>query len=509
MNGTDRREFLAEVGRGMLAALAGSALVGEMGLGDAARANERPGPTLAALDRLAGLLQQTGPDRLVGVVKEQLDRGATLRELVAAGALANARAFAGQDYDGYHTFMALTPAHAMARELPERERALPIFKVLYRNSVLIASGPGPFRDALGEVKAAPVDDDRTAALLQAASRNRKIAEADRLAAALARRPVADAFDAVQPLIHDELNVHRVVLAWRSWEVLDFTGPEHARTLLRQTARHCADSPNHVVGHEAKGIRELLPQLLEKHRLPARPAPRAADDAWVERLARTVHGSRQADAAEAVAVALAEGFTPDAVGEAMSLAATDLILGDRGRKDGQRKPVASVHGDSVGVHASDAANAWRHVAGVVGARNAAASLIACAYHTAGQTKRQMEKPYPLPEDVEAVKDREATPLLHALNEAVRHGDQRRACAVTQKYGDLGHPSELLFALLLRYAVSEDGSLHAEKFYRTAREEFGRTRAAFRWRHAVGLARVTASMTGWPAPGLEEARRALKL
>ena len=29
---------------------------------------------------------------------------------------------------------------------------------------------------------------------------------------------------------------------------------------------------------------------------------------------------------------------------------------------------------------------------------------------------------------------------------------------------------MFDLLLKYAVSEDGALHAEKYYRTATEEF---------------------------------------
>ena len=34
---------------------------------------------------------------------------------------------------------------------------------------------------------------------------------------------------------------------------------------------------------------------------------------------------------------------------------------------------------------------------------------------------------------------------------------------------------------RYAISEDGALHAEKYYRTVTEEFAAARPAFRWRH----------------------------
>ena len=57
-------------------------------------------------------------------------------------------------------------------------------------------------------------------------------------------------------------------------------------------------------------------------------------------------------------------------------------------------------------------------------------------------------------------------------------------------------------MVKYAVSEDGALHAEKFYRTVVEEFATTRPAFRWRQLIALARVTASEHGFPAPGYQE-------
>ena len=81
------------------------------------------------------------------------------------------------------------------------------------------------------------------------------------------------------------------------------------------------------------------------------------------------------------------------------------------------------------------------------------------------------------------------------------------ALAARYGELGHPAEELLPVLLDYAISEDGALHAEKFYWTAEEEFAATRPAFRWRHLIALARVSASQFGHPAPGLEEAKRLL--
>ena len=79
----------------------------------------------------------------------------------------------------------------------------------------------------------------------------------------------------------------------------------------------------------------------------------------------------------------------------------------------------------------------------------------------------------------------------------------------RYGELGHPARPAFDLLLRYAVSEDGALHAEKYYRTVTEEFAAARPAFRWRQLAALARVTASEYGYPAPGYAEACRLLKV
>ena len=80
---------------------------------------------------------------------------------------------------------------------------------------------------------------------------------------------------------------------------------------------------------------------------------------------------------------------------------------------------------------------------------------------------------------------------------------------QRYGEAGHSEKALFDLLLKYAISEDGALHAEKYYRTVREEFARSRPAFRWRHLAALARVTASEFGYPAPGYDEAKKLLKV
>src|SRR5437762_1539746 len=116
MMNCDRREFLADVGKGMLVASVGPALVADLGLAPAVAA-DGPAERLSFGDRepLVALMQETPPDKLLPALVAKLQAGTHLRELVAAAALANARTFGGHNYDGYHAFMALTPSYHMAQ----------------------------------------------------------------------------------------------------------------------------------------------------------------------------------------------------------------------------------------------------------------------------------------------------------------------------------------------------------------------------------------------------------
>jgi hypothetical protein len=513
MMNRNRREFLADVGKGMLLASVGPALAADLGLAPAFGAEGAERLTFGARESLVSLMEDTPADKLLPVLVAKLKDGTDLGALVTAAALANARTFGGQDYTGYHAFMALMPAYHMAAELPKDRQALPVLKVLYRNSRRIQECGGRNNEVLHPVEPADLPKDHPGGeLLREATRHEDVKAAERTFAALAKGPVGEAFNHLQFSVQDEVDVHRVVLAWRAWAVLDLAGKEQAHTLLRQSVRYCVDAEQWVrkSGRQPE-IRAVLPKLLDQYRLLGRPlGKRTADDAWVEGLAATVYGVDRARAADAAAAALAEGMSPEAVGEAISLASNRLVLCDPGRtKEEPGKPVGSVHGASVGVHASDSANAWRNIARVSDVRNTIASLIVGAYHTAGQSGRLLKQPYPQPEQLEKVTAKGAEALLREAEDAIKQKDQARACAVVQRYSEQGHPARPVFDLLLRYGVSQDGALHAEKYYRTVTEEFAATRPAFRWRQLVALARVTTSEYGFPAPGYAETCRLLKV
>jgi len=301
-------------------------------------------------------------------------------------------------------------------------------------------------------------------------------------------------------------------------LLGLIGKEQAHTLLRQSVRYCVQAESWPRKLIAEDSRTLLPKLLEEHKLLGRaPGDRKAEDGWVDEMSQTIFKGTPTQAAEVAAAALAEGMSPAALGESITLAANQLILRDRGRTPREEvtgKPVGSVHGDSIGVHACDSANAWRNLARVSNSRNCFASLILGAYQVAlDRTARGGDflnwEPLPLSQHLDQIKATDADALMRELEEAIHGNLQARASAVTQRYGQLGHPPRRVLDLLLRFAVTEDGALHAEKFYRTVNEEFASTREAFRWRHLVALARVTASEFGRPAAGIAEAQSLLKV
>src|SRR5438876_960413 len=213
--------------------------------------------------------------------------------------------------------------------------------------------------------------------------------------------------------------------------MDLIGREHAHTLLRQSVRYCvkAEGWNHNGTYDEP--RTLLPKMLEEHKLLGRtPGDRKADDKWVDELSQTIFKSTGEQAAAAAAAALADGMSPAHIGEAISLAANQLILRDMGRTPRDEvigKPPGSVHGDSIGVHACDSACAWRNLARVSNARNTFACLILGAYQVAlDRAARGGDflnwSPLPVKSHLDQVKSADADALLHEADEAIRQNLQ---------------------------------------------------------------------------------------
>jgi hypothetical protein len=498
----------------MLVAGLGTTLVNDLGF-STAFADEGPESlTFGKYDSLVDLLQNTPADKLQPILVDKLASGETdLKSLIAAGALANAETFGGEDYVGFHTAMAMLPALQMTEKLPSERQPLPILKVLYRNTQQIQELGGASKKTLRErIAAEEATVENLSLSIRDACRTPDVEQAEKLFAPMANRSLDEAFNVLQPVMQDDINVHRFVFAYRTRGLAEMLGQDHAYTILRQCVRFCAHHEAGRIKHgsQPSEIRTLMPKLLDQHKLAGlTPGDRDPGDAAVSELAEVVYRGPADRAADAVAAALAEGWSPEVVGEAISIASNLLVL--RQGPDQWR-----THGDSKGVHSSDATNAFRNMARLADRQHALTGLVVAAYHIA------IHKPfsgdaYPTAEHRAQIKATDPEGLLAEAEDAVRHNDQGRAAAAIALYGEGGGSPEPVYQRMLKYTISEDGRLHGEKYFHTVQEEYRTTRPAFRWRQIVGLARVTASAYGYDrqdkhgsrAPGYEEACRLLKV
>jgi hypothetical protein len=498
----NRREFMSDVGHGMLAAGLGASLASDLGFSTAFAEEGSESIPLGKYTRLVELMRDTAAEKLQPLLAAKIQKGETsLKQLVAAGALANAVTFGGCDYVGFHTAMAMLPALEMSRRLPSARKPLPVLKVLYRNSQLIQNVGGASKTTLHALK--PVDqaakEGDLGQQIRVVCRKADVNLGESLLATVGDSPLKS-LNALQPTMQDSLSIHRFVFAHRTYGLVGLLGKEHSYSMLRQCVRFaCNEEQKRLDRKDAREdpIRALVPKLLDQFKLAGKKlGKRDPGDAFVEELSQTIYHGPREQAAEAVAAALAEGIDPEVVGEAISLCSNLYVL----RQPTKGRDRWRSHGNSPGVHSSDATNAWRNMGRVADPQHAVTGLIVAGYYAGLQAfvndGGPFETPaYPTDDHRALVKVSDAKGLLAEAEDAIRHNDQGRAAAAIQIYGERGYKAEPVFALMLKYAVSEDGRLHAEKYYQTVTEEYRTIRPAFRWRQVVGLARVTASAYGY--------------
>src|SRR5262249_1494232 len=283
---------------------------------------------------------------------------------------------------------------------------------------------------------------------------RNMQASEKLFAASCKKSPEDALNALLLTVQDDTEVHRIVMVYRSWDLLDLVGKEQAHTVLRQSIHYCVDAENRMNRDRNRPAQETVSKLADQHQLLNRAlGNRALDDASLDKLSQAIFKSTPADAAGAAAQALSDGVAPGIIGEAIALAANQLVLRDNGRPKAASvdKPVGSVHGDGIGVHACDSANAWRNIARVSNPRHRIVCLLLGAYQVAlDRSHRGGDflnwQPYPREDAQRAVKSKSPSDLLGEAESAIRANDQPHACAAVERYGLLGGPAGPVFDLL---------------------------------------------------------------
>ncbi|MCA9058423.1 MAG: hypothetical protein KDA85_07990, partial [Planctomycetaceae bacterium] len=438
-----RRSFLRSVGSGTLLATLGGAAF-DMALVPRAFGSELEGElTFGDLEPLVRELQETPVDRLQPALVAKLNNGVSLQTLTGAAALANARTFGGEDYIGFHTFMALAPALKMSSLLTGSAAALPVLKVLYRNTDRIQEFGGRESEVLHSLSHNPATtgSEATADALHRAVMEHQTNSSEQLLAALVQTDRVSALNALIPLVQDSPEVHRTVLPYRAWDMQQIVGTEHALTLLRQSLRYCLQAEKYRRDNWNEHA-TMLSSLFDEFKLQGRAVgSRQAADEDVRRLSQVFAEAPPADAARAAAETLADGFEPSVIGEALSLAASRLVLRDGGRLpqwESPVKPAGCVHGDSVGVHASDSANAWRNLATVTTDSAALSCLIIGAWQVARDrdgSPNLLSDSLPTERHLNETTAQSADQLLTQLDEAIRFNQQAHATAIAYRYGQL--------------------------------------------------------------------------
>ena len=411
----------------MLAAGLGATVAGDLGFSTAFAEQGAESVELGKYEALVELMRETPADKLQPILAAKLQAGDTnLKQLIAAGALANSVTFGGCDYVGFHTAMAMLPALEMSRQLPSERQPLPVLKVLYRNAEQIQNVGGASKKELYEIDAAEAEEHATGGKLDEklrdACRATDVELGEQLLATVSDSPL-EAFNALQLAVQDDLNVHRFVFANRTYGLVGLLGEEYSHAMLRQCVRFCINHEQNRISKKRpeSPIRSLLPKLLDEHNLAgAKLGQRDLDDEAVDELSRVIYESSRPQAAEAVAAALAEGIDPEVVGEAISLASNRYVL-CQGSKQWR------THGDSAGVHSSDATNAWRNMARVADPAYAISGLIVAAYHAGVQSPPFKTPAYPTEDQRALVKVTNANKLLTEAEDAIRNNNQGRASA----------------------------------------------------------------------------------
>ena len=285
------------------------------------------------------------------------------------------------------------------------------------------------------------------------------------------------------------NAHKMILPVQSWLFLSQVGWGYAPHLLRASVRFVSNYPKRPEGFEvAQGTIEQF-RLLHA---PLRETTDRDEDRAVASLRRGILESRPATAARRVARALVRGLSLEGAAEAFSLAATDLYL-----------QVDPTYGEVGPVHITTAANSLRFVARCpfVGRETQLLALLQASYQVARRQEferhggHMMPERLPRTEDIEQVRQETPPDAVGALGSAISANDVRRATALAAWYGEQGNDAGPVLSLLDRIACTDDATImHALKQTQAMREEFERTRPAFKWTHLTAAVKFASWFHG---------------
>ena len=316
-----------------------------------------------------------------------------------------------------------------------------------------------------------------------------MAAAEGTFAALATASPDDAFNDLQYSVQDEIDVHRVVLAWRAWATArpgrQGAGPHPAAPVGALLRRDRAEP----AAQRGTGIRAVLPKLLDQYKLPGKAGGKrkaedevGREDGRDDLRRQPRQGRRRRGRGPGRRLSPGGGRRSDvAGGEPAGAARPRPGRRPTGRQAEGQRPRRLGRRPRLGLGQRLAEHRPRQQR----AQHRRQPDRAAAYHTAGQSGGQHKEAVPA-RPSSWRRSRPRTPRrccrdTEGRDQGARtRRGRRRWSTATASWSS---PERPVFDLLLRYAVSEDGALHAEKYYRTVtrgvRGRRGRRSAGGSW------------------------------
>lgn len=339
---TDRRQFLATTGAGLLGGAAAS--LGDLGfLGRlpkvaAAEANSADMvPLRPEIEPLVRLIEETPRDKVIEVVADRIRSGLSYRELLAALFLAGVRNIQPRPAVGFkfHGVLVVNSAHVASMSSPDEHRWLPMFWTLdYFKSTQA-------RDVQeGDWHMKPVDESKVPTPTEAikafthAMDNWDEGAADTAVAGLARTAGANEICELfyRYGARDFRSIgHKAIFVANSFRTLQTIGWEHSEPILRSLAyalqNRGGDRNPAENDHVADRPWRRNQQLVGKFR-PDWTAGKTDPQATRDLLAALRTGD-YAEVCDEIVRLSNEGYHPQVLWDAVFLGAGELLLRQRG------------------------------------------------------------------------------------------------------------------------------------------------------------------------------------
>ena len=283
--------------------------------------------------------------------------------------------------------------------------------------------------------------------------------------------------------------HTLITPALSLDMMELTGWDDGLPMLRGTLRYSCTFPRDLAPYQK------ATSLVEQFDLAARVSLGEKDPTTISQLRQEFLNAKPVDRPTLVAQALASGASADTVISALSLAACDMYL--------QLDPVPHDDFDAVSrevapIHIGTTLNVLRSSLRHMSPRTQAIAVVmgGCLLERGPSVLNkdfefisfEASRAYPYHEDVDSLATLDSSRLLDFLTDSLYAHDVRKVTASVAAYKNAGGLAEPLIALLVQVASSDDGTLmHNVKHLHSCLEEFAASEHPDRWNFLIAAAK----------------------